>query len=155
MRVGEEIGRLRRERGMTQEEFGALFHVTRQTVSNWENSKSYPDLETLVRLSEEFGVTLDHLMKGDRTMIRTIDRERLLPGMNLAGQRDLTAWLDTMREGQNWRFDLLASPTKKVMQDGRKNSQRRILRTMNERLAWLERKGEFRSGNHIFQPYDS
>ena len=72
---------------------------------------------------------------------RAIDRERLLPGMNLAGQRDLTAWLDTMREGQNWRFDLLASPTKKVMQDGRKNSQRRILRTMNERLAWLERKG--------------
>lgn len=77
MRVGEEIGRLRRERGMTQEEFGALFHVTRQTVSNWENSKSYPDLETLVRLSEEFGVTLDQLMKGDRTMIRTMDRERL------------------------------------------------------------------------------
>lgn len=72
---------------------------------------------------------------------RAIDRERLLPGMNLAGQRDLTAWLDTMREGQNWSFDLLASPTKKVMQDGRKNSQRRILRTMNERFAWLERKG--------------
>lgn len=77
MRVGEEIGRLRRERGMTQEEFGVLFHVTRQTVSNWENSKSYPDLETLVRLSEEFGVTLDQLMKGDQTMIRTMDRERL------------------------------------------------------------------------------
>lgn len=77
MCVGEEISKLRRARGMTQEEFGALFHVTRQTISNWENSKSYPDLETLVALSEQFDVTLDQLMKGDRRMIRMIDRERL------------------------------------------------------------------------------
>lgn len=71
-----------------------------------------------------------------------ISRQRLLAGMHFAGQRDLTYWLYALQEGQIWRFDLLASPTKKIGQDGRKNSQRRILRTLEERCAWLERKGE-------------
>ncbi|MFR7667823.1 MAG: helix-turn-helix transcriptional regulator [Mediterraneibacter faecis] len=39
---------------LTQEEFGKLFHVTRQTVSNWENGKSYPDLQILVSMSNQF-----------------------------------------------------------------------------------------------------
>lgn len=73
---------------------------------------------------------------------RPVDRERLLEGMRFSGQRDLTAWLGTLRAGQVWRFDLLASPSKKVGQDGSKNSRRRILRTLGERCAWLERKGE-------------
>ena len=47
MKLGKEIQQIRKERGMTQEAFGQLFHVTRQTVSNWENEKSYPDLRHL------------------------------------------------------------------------------------------------------------
>ena len=39
---------------VSQEEFGKLFHVTRQTVSNWENGKSYPDLQILVSMSNQF-----------------------------------------------------------------------------------------------------
>ena len=73
---------------------------------------------------------------------RPVHRERLLPGMCLSGERDLTPWLNDMVEGQVWRFDLLAFPAKKVVQDGAKNSQRRVLRTLEERCAWLMRKGE-------------
>ena len=73
---------------------------------------------------------------------RPVNREHLLPGMHFSGERDLTFWLDAMQDGQVWRFDLLASPTKKVMQGGGKNSQRRILRTLEERCAWLTKKGE-------------
>lgn len=72
---------------------------------------------------------------------RPVNRDRVLPGMHFCGQRDLTPWLESMQQGQVWHFDLLASPTKKVAQDGRKNSQRRILRTLDERIAWLARKG--------------
>lgn len=61
---------------MTQEAFGQIFHVTRQTVSNWENEKSYPDLETLVAISDRFGISLDTLLKEDEHMIQTIDKER-------------------------------------------------------------------------------
>lgn len=76
MKLGKEIAQMRKDHSMTQEAFGQLFHVTRQTVSNWENEKSYPDLQTLVDISEHFGVSLDRLLKEDTTMIQTIDKER-------------------------------------------------------------------------------
>ena len=43
MKVGKTIFEIRKSNKMTQEEFANLFHVTRQTVSNWENEKSYPN----------------------------------------------------------------------------------------------------------------
>ena len=58
---------------MSQEEFGELFHVTRQTVSNWENEKNYPDLNTLVTMSDMFEISLDKLLKEDFQMVKTID----------------------------------------------------------------------------------
>ena len=51
MNIGTQILKIRKEKGLTQEEFGKIFHVTRQTVSNWENEKSYPDLQILDRKS--------------------------------------------------------------------------------------------------------
>ena len=69
-------------------------------------------------------------------------REKLLPSMRLAGERDVSAWLDQMREGQAFRFDLLAMPSQKIAMKGNKNSRRTTLRTEQERLSWLQRKGE-------------
>ena len=76
MSIGNQIMVIRREQQLTQEQFGSLFHVTRQTVSNWENGKSYPDLQLLVAISDQFGVSLDTLLKGDTKMVKAIDRER-------------------------------------------------------------------------------
>lgn len=57
-------------------------------------------------------------------------------------QRNVTSWLESMEIGQIWSFDLIAAPTKKVASEGKKNSQRRILRLPQERQEWLERKAE-------------
>lgn len=57
-------------------------------------------------------------------------------------QRDIISWLDGMEAGQFWSFDLIAAPAKKVGAEGKKNSQRRILRLPRERQEWLERKAE-------------
>ena len=76
MSIGNQIMAMRRERQLTQEQFGSLFHVTRQTVSNWENGKSYPDLQLLIAISDQFGVSLDTLLKEDTKMVKAIDRER-------------------------------------------------------------------------------
>ena len=73
---------------------------------------------------------------------RPVDRDRLLPGMRLAGERDVTDWLDSMAIGQTWSFDLLTSPCKKVSDGSGKNSRRRVLRTQEERMSWLLRKAE-------------
>ena len=78
MNIGNQILNIRKENQLTQEEFGKLFHVTRQTVSNWENGKSYPDLQVLVDISNQFGVSLDTLLKEDSKMVQSIDKERAM-----------------------------------------------------------------------------
>lgn len=67
-------------------------------------------------------------------------RDKILPFMVLAGERDVTAWQSTMTEGRRVRFDLLTMPSKKVAQTDGRNSRRRILRTEEERMVWLARK---------------
>ena len=74
MNIGNQILNIRKEKQLTQEEFGKLFHVTRQTVSNLENEKSYPDLH----ISNQFEISLDTLIKEDSKMVKTIDKERVL-----------------------------------------------------------------------------
>ena len=77
MRLGKRIFDIRKSNGLTQEEFANMFSVTRQAVSNWENDKAYPDLHTLVEISDKFNITLDVLVKEDERMIESIDRERI------------------------------------------------------------------------------
>lgn len=78
MDLANQILNIRKEQKLTQEEFGRLFYVTRQTVSNWENGKSYPDLGILIDISNRFEVSLDSLLKGDSKMVKAIDKERIL-----------------------------------------------------------------------------
>ena len=78
MNIGNQISTIRKEQGLTQEQFGSLFHVTRQTVSNWENGKSYPELQILVSISNQFDISLDTLLKEDLKMVQSIDKERVM-----------------------------------------------------------------------------
>lgn len=75
MRLGQTITNIRKERKMTQEEFAQIFHVTRQTVSNWEKEKNYPDLETLIFMSDKFNISLDVMLKEDKQMIKKLNTE--------------------------------------------------------------------------------
>lgn len=65
MELGKQIRRYRTEANLSQEEFADKVFVSRQTISNWENDKSYPDIKSLVLMSEIFHVSLDTLIKGD------------------------------------------------------------------------------------------
>ena len=62
MDFGNKICKIRKDNNLTQEEFAERYNVTRQTVSSWENCKSYPDLDTLVRISDDFSISLDVLL---------------------------------------------------------------------------------------------
>ena len=65
MELGRQIRKYRTEANLSQEELAEKVFVSRQTISNWENDKSYPDIKSLVLMSEIFHVSLDHLIKGD------------------------------------------------------------------------------------------
>ena len=75
MKIGETILKLREEKKMSQEEFAQYYHVTRQTISNWEKEKNYPDLQTLVKISDESGVSLDCMIKDNFAMVQEIDKK--------------------------------------------------------------------------------
>ena len=72
MNIGKNIRDIRTQNNMSQEEFGKLFYVTRQTVSNWENEKNFPDLKTIVDISDRFNISLDKLLKEDKEMVESI-----------------------------------------------------------------------------------
>ena len=65
MELGNQIKSHRAALSLSQEELAEKVYVTRQTVSNWENNKSYPDIHSLLLLSALFDVSLDQLIKGD------------------------------------------------------------------------------------------
>ncbi len=80
MKLAHQVKQRRQALGISQEELAERVYVTRQTVSNWENGKSYPDIGSLIRLSDLFGVSLDILIKGDleemKEQINEADRKK-------------------------------------------------------------------------------
>lgn len=65
MELGKQIKKYRNELSLSQETLAEKVYVSRQTISNWENDKSYPDVNSLVLLGEVFHASLDNLIKGD------------------------------------------------------------------------------------------
>lgn len=63
MKFNEKLLKLRKEKGLSQEELGMEMQVSRQTISKWEAGQSYPDFTRLVMLSDFFDMTLDELVK--------------------------------------------------------------------------------------------
>lgn len=70
MELGKQIKKYRNEKELSQTALAERVFVSRQTISNWENDKSYPDIKSLVLLSEIFEISLDQLIKGDVDMMR-------------------------------------------------------------------------------------
>ena len=76
MELGKQIRKYRTEAHLSQEELADKIFVSRQTISNWENDKNYPDIKSLVLMCEVFQVSLDHLIKGDlEKMKKEIDAQ--------------------------------------------------------------------------------
>ena len=65
MELGNKIKYYRNEKELSQEELAERVYVSRQTISNWENNKSYPDINSIVLLSEIFEISIDNLIKRD------------------------------------------------------------------------------------------
>ncbi|CAO1610203.1 helix-turn-helix domain-containing protein [Brochothrix thermosphacta] len=72
---GEKLKMLREQTDITQEEVSQKLNVTRQSVSNWENNKNYPDLTTLVTLSQLYNISLDDLLKDENNVVKSMKTE--------------------------------------------------------------------------------
>ena len=63
MELGNQIRQRRKEKGFSQEQFAEMVYVSRQTVSNWETGRTYPDVQSLLLMSAVLDVTVDELIK--------------------------------------------------------------------------------------------
>lgn len=73
MEIGKNLKAARQEAGLTQEQTAEHLYVSRQTTSNWENEKTYPDITSVVRLSVLYSISLDGLLKGDVKMLEHLE----------------------------------------------------------------------------------
>ncbi|EPE9914375.1 helix-turn-helix transcriptional regulator [Staphylococcus pseudintermedius] len=72
MDVGNQIRIYRKERQLSQMALAEKIDVSTQTISNWENERTYPDLYHLIVLGSLFNVSLDQLVKGDVVEMKNI-----------------------------------------------------------------------------------
>ena len=85
MELSIQIKKYRTELHLSQEELAEKVYVTRQTISNWENEKSYPDIHSLLLLSSLFNVSLDQLIKGDIEKMKEIISDQEIKKFNYYG----------------------------------------------------------------------
>lgn len=80
MELGKQIKKFRNELSLSQDILADKIFVSRQTISNWENDKSYPDVNSLILLSEIFNTSIDNLIKGDieimKKQVQNEDRKK-------------------------------------------------------------------------------
>lgn len=69
MEIGAKIKAARVSAGLTQEQAAQALAVSRQTISNWENGKTYPDIVSVVRMSDLYSISLDRLLKEEESSV--------------------------------------------------------------------------------------
>lgn len=72
---GERIKEQRNQLQLTQADVAKKLFTTRQTISNWEKGKSYPDLSTLIKISDFYHVSIDSLLREDQELKKSLERD--------------------------------------------------------------------------------
>ena len=78
MEIGKKLKDARMRSGFTQESVAEKVNVSRQTISNWENEKSYPDIISVIELSNLYSISLHELLKGDEKMMEHLEESTKL-----------------------------------------------------------------------------
>ena len=76
MNLGKKLQDLRNKNNISQEDIADKLNVSRQTISNWENSKSYPDILLLIDICKFYNISLDDLIKEDEELLKSIKKEK-------------------------------------------------------------------------------
>lgn len=73
MEIGRKLKEARTVSGLSQENVAEKINVSRQTISNWETEKTYPDIISVIKLSDLYFISLDDLLKGDPKMTEHLE----------------------------------------------------------------------------------
>ena len=73
MELGQKLKEARLSAGLKQEELAKRLGVSRQTISNWENGRSLPDVGSAVKMSNVYQISLDELLKDESSVLKTFE----------------------------------------------------------------------------------
>ena len=73
MKIGDKLKKARMDNNLTQEEVAEKIFVSRQSISNWENNKTYPDIGNVLALSDLYQISLDELLKGSENFMEHLE----------------------------------------------------------------------------------
>lgn len=73
MKIGDKLKKARMDKNLTQEEVAEKIFVSRQSISNWENNKTYPDIGNVLALSDLYQISLDELLKGSENFMEHLE----------------------------------------------------------------------------------
>lgn len=82
MEIEKKLKEVRERAGLTQEQVSQAAMVSRQTISNWENGRSLPDIISIIKLSDIYGISVDELLKGDQKMQKKIEQDATVAKTN-------------------------------------------------------------------------
>lgn len=150
MNIGARIKKYREKQNISQDELALKIFVSRQTISNWETNKSYPDIKSLTMLSNIFHVTLDDFIKGDIEEMKRIVSKEKIEKFNIMSYIFLTEMLILMLSAYPlfkidgyigaliWAlFFVITIVTATIIEKFKKNND---IQTYKEIIAFMENK---------------
>lgn len=150
MNVGARIKKHREKQNISQDELALKIFVSRQTISNWETNKSYPDIKSLTMLSNIFHVTLDDFIKGDIEEMKKIVSKEKIEKFNIMSYIFLAEMLILMFSAYPlfsidgyigtiiWSlFSVITFVTATIVEKFKKNNN---IQTYKEIIAFMENK---------------
>lgn len=90
--LGEKLKEQRMSLGLTQQEVAEHLHVSRQTISNWEVGRNFPDIPMIISISDYYHISLDELLKGDEQLMDKMKKDRSFSNA-LSGEKSLMGYL--------------------------------------------------------------
>ena len=82
MEIEKKLKEVRERAGLTQEQVALSVMVSRQTISNWENGRSLPDIISILKLSDLYCISVDELLKGDQKMQKKLEKDANIANAN-------------------------------------------------------------------------
>ena len=108
MDIGGKIKKSRTDAKITQEQAAQALGISRQTISNWENERSYPDIVSVLKMSDLYSVSLDYLLKGEGPMKDYLDYIEESTNA-IKGKTRLSKLLLVLSYLVIWAFNIMAS----------------------------------------------
>lgn len=119
IQLADNLRFLRTENGLTQDKLSAVLSISRQAYSNYENSKRTPDLDSLMRISKFYGVSLDQLVNHDLSngMVQasSLSEEKVPYNMALDIETGNTIYLTGEETEHIVKFRRLSAENKKII----------------------------------------